>query len=303
LFFDPANLSIHKILNINDKVEHDILFKIRLPKVLLGFAVGGALSISGVILQGLFRNPLVEPYTLGISGGAGLGVCINILFKFYNIIGVLSYPLFGFMGALIAILLIYYLNIKNNILKINEMLLTGVMISFIASSLIMLIMSLSKHEDLTSIIYWTMGSLDESNFFLISFSIIISIICLFISYFFSLNLNAMILGDEEAHHLGINVEKTKIILFFITSILTGLSVSICGVIGFIGLIVPHFVRLIFGNDYRILLITSFIAGAIFLILCETIARSLFILLPIGVVSGIIGGTLFIYLLSRRKLKI
>jgi iron complex transport system permease protein len=113
----------------------------------------------------------------------------------------------------------------------------------------------------------------------------------------------MILGDDGARHLGINVESTKIILFVITSILTGLSVSICGVIGFVGLIVPHFVRLIFGNDYRILLVTSFLAGAIFLILCDSIARIIFILLPVGVVSGISGGILFIYLLGRKKIKL
>jgi iron complex transport system permease protein len=272
---------------------------------LLGFAIGGALSLSGVILQGIFKNPLVEPYTLGISGGAGLGVCLNIVLKLNNYLGIISYPLFGFIGAIMVILLIYFLSIKRGLIKINEMLLTGVMISFICSSIIMFIMAVSRAEDIHGIVFWIMGSLDEPSWKLIIIAVISSIIGLIISYFFSNTLNALSLGDEEAIHLGINVELSKRILFILTSFLTGISVSIGGIIGFVGLIVPLFIRMFVGYDFRIILITSFLSGAGFLIMCDTISRTIIspLELPVGVVTGIIGGLLFVYALSKRQLKL
>ena len=296
---------VHTIFKGKNSIEHTILFGIRLPRILLGFAIGGALSLSGAILQGMFRNPLVEPYTLGISGGAGLGVCIGIILKLNYTIGVFTLPIFGFIGAFLVILLIYSLSIRKGVLKIKEMLLIGVMISFICSSLIMLIMAVSRADNLRGIIFWVMGSLDEPSSLLIKISLFGSIAGLIASYFFCLDLNALELGEEEALHLGIDVERTKRILFVLTSILTGLSISVAGIIGFVGLIVPHFVRMFLGKDYRILLAGSFLSGAIFLILCDTIARIIIapLELPVGVVTGILGGILFIYALSKRQVKL
>ena len=301
----PLKRIFFVLFQTKDSTDFKILFSIRLPRILLGFAIGGALSLSGVILQGIFKNPLVEPYTLGISGGAGLGVCLNIVFKMNNIFGIISYPLFGFFGASSVILLIYFLSIKRGLIKINEMLLTGVMISFICSSIIMFIMAVSKAEDIHGIVFWIMGSLDEPNWELIIIAVITSLTGLAISYFFSNTLNALSLGDEEAIHLGINVELNKRILFILTSFLTGISVSIGGIIGFVGLIVPLFVRMFVGYDFRIILITSFLSGASFLIICDTISRTIIspLELPVGVVTGIIGGVLFVYALSKRQIKL
>ncbi len=286
-----------------DSVQQSIILGIRLPRLLLGLAVGGSLSLAGTLLQGMFRNPLVEPYTLGISGGASLGVCLNIIFKWYRVMGVIAYPLSGFMGALLVILLVYMLSANAGTLKTNSMLLTGVMISFVSSSLVMLLMALSQSEDIHSIVFWIMGSLDVPNTSLIAIAVMGALLGLLLSYFFCLDLNALALGEEEAFYLGVNVNRTKKWLFVIASLLTGLSVSVAGIIGFVGLIVPHFMRMITGADHRILLLSAFLAGASFLVLCDVIARTVIapMELPVGVITGIIGGIIFIYALGKKQI--
>jgi len=282
--------------------EYNILFNIRLPRILLGFAIGGALAIAGVIAQGVFRNPLVEPYTLGISGGAALGVCLNIVLRLNRRLGLVSLPMCGFLGAVSVIALVYTLSRRKGTLKIQGLLLTGVMISFICSSLVMLIMSIARTEDLHGIIFWIMGSLEEPNWLLIKLTVFISVLGLFIAYLFCIDLNALSLGEEEAIHLGINVERTKLTLFLLTSLLTGCSVSVAGVIGFVGLTIPHLVRMVVGKDYRIVLIASFLTGGAFLILCDTLARIVIapLELPVGVITGILGGSLFVYALAKGR---
>ena len=285
--------------------EHSILFQIRLPRILLGFAIGGALSLAGVLLQGMFRNPLVEPYTLGISGGAALGVCLNLILKLNQHGGGITIPLSGFLGSVLMVFVVYSLSTRKGILRIQGLLLTGVMISFISSSLFMLIMAVSRIENLQGIIFWIMGSLDAPDWFLIKFALVVSVAGLVVSYLFCLRLNALSLGEEEARHLGIDVEKTKRYLFILASVLTGCSVSIAGIIGFVGLVVPHFIRMFVGQDHRILLVCSFLCGAIFLIFCDTLARTIItpLELPVGVITGILGGILFIYALTRRRVKL
>lgn len=301
----PAGIPVKKIIPIilegRGSAEYSIIFDIRLPRILLGFAIGGALSLAGVILQGMFRNPLVEPYTLGVSGGAALGVALNIVLRLYKV-SILTLPLFGFLGASLVIILLYSLSIRKGILKIQGLLLCGVMLSFISSSLIMLIMAVSRTEDLHGIIFWIMGSLEEPNLLLIKVALWMSILVLVISYLFCFDLNALSLGEEEALHLGVNVEKTKRLLFLIASLLTGFSVSIAGIIGFVGLVVPHFVRMFVGSDHRILLASSFLVGATFLIFCDTLARMVIspLELPVGVITGILGGSIFVYALTKRQ---
>lgn len=297
----PVKKIFSLVLEGESTTEYSVLFDIRLPRIVLGCAIGGSLSLAGVILQGIFRNPLVEPYTLGISGGAALGVCLNILFKLKEIFGVLSLPLCGFTGAILVIVLLYFFSLKRGFFKIQEILLTGVMISFISSSLVMLIMATSRTEDLHGIVFWIMGSLEEPNWILIKLMVFISILGLIVSYLFCLDLNALSLGEEEAFHLGIDIEKVKKILFLLASLLTGFGVSITGIIGFVGLVVPHFVRMFVGGDYRILLVSSFLCGAGFLIFCDTLARTIIAPteLPVGVITGILGGSLFIYALTKK----
>ena len=301
----PAGIPVKKIIPIllegKGTVEYNILFDIRLPRIILGFAIGGALSLAGIILQGMFRNPLVEPYTLGISGGAALGVSLNIIFGLYKT-GILTLPFFGFLGAAAVIMLVYFLNMRKGIVKLQGLLLNGVMISFISSSLIMLIMSLSRSEDLHGIVFWIMGSLEEPDWAIIKVTVSAAIILLIISHLFCLDLNAFSLGEEEALHLGVPIERTKRLLFIVASLLTGFSVSVAGMIGFVGLVVPHFVRMFVGSDHRISLIAAFLAGGAFLIFCDTLARTIIapLELPVGVITGILGGSLFVYALTKRE---
>lgn len=291
------------LLHGNDgSAYYSILFKIRLPRIIIGFAVGSALSLAGVILQGMFRNPLVEPYTLGISGGAALGVCLGIVLRINNVFGTITIPALGFLGAMAVIWLIYFLSVRKNIMNLQGILLTGVMISFICSALFMLVMALARMEDLHGIVFWTMGSLEQSDWNLIKVIVIVSMLGLCAAYAFCKDLNAFALGEEEALHLGIATHTTKKILFVITSLLTGASVAVAGIIGFVGLVIPHCVRILVGSDHRILLASAYLAGGIFLIACDTIARTLIapMELPVGVVTGILGGTVFIYILSRNQ---
>ncbi|MFH1753024.1 MAG: iron ABC transporter permease [Candidatus Omnitrophota bacterium] len=301
-----ASIPINKIPGIltgsKTATEYSILFHIRLPRIILGLAIGGALSLAGAILQGIFRNPLVEPYTLGISGGAALGVSLHILLKLANFTGPAGYPLAGSAGSALVIILLYSLSTKRGILRMQGLLLTGVMISFISSSLIMLIMAVSRLENLHSIVFWIMGSLEEPSWTLIRIMLIISTVGLAASYFYQKDLNALILGDEEALHLGVNVESAKRNLLILACVLTGSSVSLAGIIGFVGLVVPHVTRMFIGKDHRVLLIASYLLGGTFLVLCDTLARTIIapMELPVGVITGILGGGLFVYALTKKK---
>lgn len=298
--FSPREL-ISVITQQDDETLHAIVTQMRLPRILLGLAVGGGLSLVGVLLQGMFRNPLVEPYTLGISGGACLGVCLSIVLRANRVFGFLALPVAGFLGAGLVIWFLYNLSIRKGILQIKGVLLSGVMISYITSSLIMLIMAVSHTEDLHGIVMWTMGSLAATNWGLVKLVFFVSILGLILSHFFCISLNAFSLGEEHATHLGINVERTKKLIFLVTSLLTGFFVAIAGIIGFVGLVVPHFMRLLVGQDHRILIISSFLAGAAFLIFCDMCARTVIapLELPVGVITGILGGSLFLYALARK----
>jgi iron complex transport system permease protein len=283
-------------------LEYMLVSQVRMPRILLGVAVGGALSLAGVILQGIYRNPLVEPFTLGISGGASLGVALTIVLGLHVTLGGVMLPLSGFIGAFLMVFLVYVLGSGRGKVNVNKMLLIGVMISFVASSAMMFLMSVSSPDSLHSIIFWTMGSLDEPNTGLIRITLAVTLIVLVASYFFVQPLNALRLGEEKAYHLGINTNVAVRVLFILASLLAGVSVSVAGVIGFVGLIIPHLLRLFLGTDYRILLVSSFLLGGSFLVLSDVMARTIIAPneLPIGVITGIIGGMVFILMMSRRK---
>ncbi|MFW9596860.1 MAG: FecCD family ABC transporter permease, partial [Paludibacter sp.] len=187
---------------------------------------------------------------------------------------------------------------------VNRMLLTGVMISFVCSSLLMFLLSVSTAEEMHNIIFWTMGSLEEPNDKLIQLMLGGSLLVFVVAHFYVHPLNALRLGEDEASHLGINVLSSIRVLFVLTSVLTGLCVSIAGIIGFIGLVIPHLMRKLIGSDYRLLLSASFLGGGLFLVVCDVLARTLIAPneLPVGVLTGISGGILFIILLTRKEVK-
>jgi iron complex transport system permease protein len=290
------------ILKQGDSQEFFILEFIRIPRLVLAFSVGGALSLTGAVLQGIYRNPLVEPYTLGISGGASMGVALVVVTGAHVTMGILMLPFAGFAGALITIFMVYFLSLRNGGVNIHRMLLIGVMISFLTSSTLMFLMSVTTAENLHGIVFWMMGSLDEPNKILIRVMLISSLLGLAISYLFARPLNALRLGEAKALHLGINSGVSVRVLFVLSSLLAGACVAVAGVIGFVGLVIPHVVRLIIGSDYRILLLGSFLGGALFLICSDVIARTIISPneLPIGVITGMVGGVGFLIVLSRMK---
>jgi iron complex transport system permease protein len=299
---DISISEIIKFLRLKEGIEYAVLNNIRIPRTILAFSVGGALSLAGTLLQGVYRNPLVEPYTMGISGGAALGVAVCIVLGIHLKTTPLMLPFFGFCGAFSSIFLVYSLSSKRGKgLNINRMLLIGVMISFIASSAMLFFMSISTAENLHSIVFWIMGSLNEPNKLLINISLISSLLGLIISYLYVVPLNALRLGEVNAKHLGIKTVRSIKVMFIIASVITGISVSVAGVIGFVGLIIPHLVRNIIGSDYRVLLLASFLGGGIFLILSDIIARTIISPneLPIGVITGMLGGLIFIVVLSKK----
>lgn len=294
---------IPRILSSKEGMEYFVLTQIRMPRIVLAIAVGGSLGLTGSILQGIYRNPLVEPYTLGISGGASLGVAIVIVLGLHAV-SMIMLPLAGFVGALATIFLVYTLSIRKGSLDINRMLLIGVMISFVASSAMMFLMSISTAEDLHSIVFWIMGSLDEPNTQLIYLMLGVSLFGLVVAYSFARPLNALQLGQSKAEHLGINASSAIRILFVVSSLMAGICVAVAGVIGFVGLIIPHLVRIIIGSDFRISLIGSFLGGGLFLVVSDVVARTIIAPneLPIGVITGIVGGLIFMVVLSNMKRK-
>lgn len=299
--YSPAEV-IRILFGEGDDVRAEILRKLRMPRIVLGFIVGGSLSLAGTILQGIFRNPLVEPYTLGISGGASVGVTLVMVFSLQTIWGYFTLPMAGFIGALVTVLFIYLSAMRGHSVRIQGLLLTGVMISFVASSLMMLMMSLADSHQLQGVMFWIMGGLNETNSGLLAFIGGLSFFVLLLALMYSPVLNAMRLGIERATQLGVNAERSVRILFLFSSLLTGMCVSVAGMIGFVGLIIPQLIRYMVGTDYRILLISSFLGGGIFLILCDIFARVVIAPneLPIGVVTGIIGGILFIFVMTNRN---
>lgn len=289
----PFKKIISTLFSHEYTMERSILFDIRMPRIFLAVIVGGALSVAGVIFQGIFQNKLVEPYTLGISGGSALAVSLSVILGLKMLL-----PVSGFIGAMAAIFIVYFVS-RN---KSGVMLLTGVMISFISASAVMLIMAVAGTSELHSIIFWLMGSLEEANLEVVRPASALIFVGIAVSVLYSQSLNALNLGEESALHLGINVERTKKILFITGSLITGCCVSISGIIGFVGLVVPHFMRMFVGNDHRILIVASFFTGGIFLLVCDTIARTIILPseLPVGVITGIAGGIVFVYFLLKRR---
>jgi len=290
------------LLDIFDPANKEIL-KIRLARLFMAVIAGGGLSVTGAILQGLLRNPLCEPYVLGISSGAALGAVSAISVGVgYMLFGFGVLPLFAFLGAAMNLLPIYRIAQINGRLPLQNLLLSGVVIGAVLSSVVIFIDSFSQSQTLHSVMWWMLGSLQVFDLNLLFLAGSLVAIGVILSFMFHRELNAISFGEEEALHLGIDIERVKKALFFISALITGAIVSAAGMIGFVGLIVPHFMRLIVGPNYKVLIPASFLAGAIFLIVCDSVARVAISPseVPIGVITAIVGGPFFIYLLRKKS---
>ncbi|MFH2011416.1 MAG: iron chelate uptake ABC transporter family permease subunit [Pseudomonadota bacterium] len=276
-----------------------IILQIRLPRIILAGVVGASLSVSGVVFQGLFRNPLADPYILGISSGSAVGAVLAIISGAG--LSILSIPAASFCGALLTIMLVLGISRTGYKLQTNTLLLSGVIVGSFFSAIIMFLVSTTQNERIHSIIFWLMGDLSLSRYNEIMIVTPIVIVGCLIIYFHAHSLNLIVTGEETAQQLGVNVERVKRLLLIIASLVTGVVVSVSGVIGFVGLIVPHMMRMLFGSDHRILLPVSGLFGLSFLIIADTIARTIIapVELPVGVITAIFGAPFFIYLMRRR----
>lgn len=282
------------------EMERTIIFSLRLPRALLAGMVGAGLSVSGAIFQALLRNPLADPYILGVSSGSAVGAILAILLGF----GSLSFglPFASFVGALVTIGVVFYFGKQEGRMHPNILLLAGVITGSFLSAIIMFFLSISQKEELHTIIFWLMGDFSFANPQSILIVLPYLVVGFLILYWRSRHLNLILSGEENALQLGVDVERLKILSYLCASLMTAASVSLCGLIGFVGLIIPHATRLLFGPDHRLLLPASALIGASFLILCDTLARTLLspVELPVGVITAAFGGPFFIYLLRKRK---
>jgi iron complex transport system permease protein len=282
------------------ETERTIILSLRLPRAILAGFVGAGLSVSGATFQALLRNPLADPYILGVSSGAAVGAILAILLGLGTFS--LGLPLASFLGALLTILVVFYFGKQDGKIHPNTLLLAGVIIGSFLSALIMFFISVSQKEELHTIIFWLMGDFSFSNARAILIIFPYILLGGLLLYLRSRHLNLILSGEESAIQLGVNVEKLKLVSYLSASLITAASVSVCGLIGFVGLIIPHSVRLIFGPDHRLLIPASALIGASFLIASDTFARTVLAPteLPVGVITAAFGGPFFIYLLRTRK---
>jgi iron complex transport system permease protein len=282
------------------EVEKEILFSIRLPRVMVAALMGMALGASGAVLQGILRNPLADPYILGISSGASLSAALGLLSGLY-IFGRFTIPLSAFIGASIVSIIVGAFGWRRGLWP-ERLLLAGIGLSFLFHAVLMLLMSISTDEGLRRAVLWMFGDLSIADWSLIPYGFGFVVSGLFISITRGKALNALILGDELAHSLGFSVRRERLLLFISIALMTSASVSLGGTIGFIGLLVPHIVRFLIGADSRVLIPTSAICGGAFLCIADLIGKSIIppMEIPSGIVTAIIGAPYFLYLLRRKN---
>lgn len=285
------------------KTTSVILLQVRLPRVFLGFLVGVCLASVGVALQALLRNPLADPYVLGVSSGAALGVAVAVLFGIGTTVLAFSLlPVCGFLGGLVALLVVYRMAATYDRLPIHSVLLAGVILNAIFSALIMFITSIMEPNRSFGMMAWLMGSLTAPAYPALAALSVYLLAGLFLLFKQVRVLNILALGEEPARSLGIDTERAKRVIFLVSALLTGAVVSVSGMIGFIGMIIPHAVRLVIGADHRLLLPASALVGGIFLMVADTMARTFFVPseVPVGIITALAGGPFFVYLLVWRK---
>ena len=308
------SLSFSEILNTllnpeENKIYYQVLVDIRVPRVILGVLVGVAFGISGAMMQTLFKNPLADPSIIGVSAGASAGVVIFMLLGNFlptllydGFLSYLSLPLSAFLGAAITIFAIYKLATIYNKVAVTVMLLAGIAINAMLGALVGLFTYVSTEEELKSFTFWTMGSLADGNMKIILIMIPIVIVTYIFAISKNVELNLMLLGEDEARNSGVNAEKLKKYIILFVSLAIGASVAFCGIIGFIGLVVPHIARLLVGSNHKFYLPLSAILGAFVLLWADSITRIIIAPaeLPIGIITALLGAPFFLWLLIKNR---
>lgn len=279
--------------------EETIIFQIRLPRIILGVLVGAALGVAGTAMQGLFKNPMADPYIIGISAGAALGATLAMVT--IASLSVYMVPLMAFIFAMGAIFLVYNIARVGGKLPTSTLLLSGIAVTLFLSAITSFMMYISG-EKLHGIVFWLMGGLWASSWDDVWMTLPGILIGTTIIYIFARDLNVMLLDEEPAQHLGVDVERLKKIIMTFTSLITASAVAVSGIIGFVGLIIPHAMRILVGPDHRILLPCSALVGGVFLVWADTLARTIIAPteIPVGIITSIFGAPFFIYLLRKKK---
>jgi iron complex transport system permease protein len=289
-------------------IYESVFLQIRLPRVLLCAITGSILSVSGVLMQGLFRNPIVEPGLVGTSAGAALGASFVFVFaswfgaEIQSVVGPFLVPIFAFIGALVATFIVYQLSKNNSRVSLTSLLLVGVAINAVALSGTGFMTYLARDPQARSISFWNLGTFSGANWFQVEIVFLVALIVLAIAYCDSKELNALILGEEEAGYLGIDTKRLKRKILLINTAMVAIATSFVGVIAFMGLIVPHVSRLLVGSNHRKLIPTSILGGAILLLLADMGARLLLAPaeIPIGIITSLVGAPVYIFLLKRNN---
>lgn len=286
------------VMGEGEAMAHAILYRIRFPRVFTAAFAGAALSLGGLVFQAILRNPLSEPYILGVSGGSAVGAILGILAGFSRFPGV---GLTAFTGSMSTLTLVVALSSGRGAFTKEFLILAGVMVNAFCSAFIMFLMSMTQDSKLHTIMFWLMGDLASSDMgqFVILASSVIP--CFVIIVLLSHRMNLMLLGRDKAESLGVDVKKNTLVLLIATSFMVSATVCQCGLLGFVGLVIPHIFRLILGSDHRVLAPSCIIGGASYLVLCDMTARWLPFQgeIPVGVVTAMIGVPLFIILLRRK----
>lgn len=285
--------------NESDSVLYSIVWHIRLPRVLLATVVGATLSLGGLVFQALLRNPLAEPFILGISGGSAIGAIIGIL------LGLARFPgicFMSFLGSLATLALILVMSTGKSILRKDALLLSGVMVNAFCSAIIMFLISITQDARLHNIIFWLMGDLSAADLPQVVILGAILIPCFILVFVFSHSMNLLLMGKDMARTMGINIKAVTITLLIVTSFMVSATVSFSGLVGFVGLVIPHLLRLVLGPDHRFLVPACLFGGAAYLVLCDLLARTLPQQgeIPAGVITALIGAPLFIILLKKSR---
>ena len=285
--------------NESDSILHNIVWRIRFPRVLLAAVVGATLSLGGLVFQALLRNPLAEPFILGISGGSAIGAIIGILLGLSRFPGICFTSFLGSLGTLALILV---MSTGKSILRKDALLLSGVMVNAFCSAIIMFLVSITQDARLHNIIFWLMGDLSAADLPQVVILGAILMPCFIMVFVFSHAMNLLMMGKDMARTMGINIKAVTLTLLIVTSFMVSATVSFSGLVGFVGLVIPHLLRLVLGPDHRSLVPACLFGGAAYLVLCDLLARTLPQQgeMPAGVVTALIGAPLFIILLKKSR---
>jgi iron complex transport system permease protein len=283
----------------SDSILYSIVWRIRFPRVLLAAIVGATLSLGGLVFQALLRNPLAEPFILGISGGSAIGAIIGILLGLSRFPGICFTSFLGSLGTLALILV---MSTGKSILRKDALLLSGVMVNAFCSAIIMFLVSITQDARLHNIIFWLMGDLSAADLPQVVMLGVILMPCFIMVFVFSHAMNLLMMGKDMARTMGINIKTVTLTLLIVTSFMVSATVSFSGLVGFVGLVIPHLLRLVLGPDHRSLVPACLFGGAAYLVLCDLLARTLPQQgeMPAGVVTALIGAPLFIILLKKSR---